>query len=186
MPPAPHRFIETLIGLLIPPVSREHVLGDLHERYRSTGQYIHDAIRTVPFVILSRIRRTTDPQLLLMEAFALYLSFVTTAWWLGPPSFLYEQWGLLRLAIPTAVTLLTLTLVDAYVDPSRRSVLKPAIQAAVGIGFAFLSQATLWIAGGDFALPWKIMLYGAGGSLILISALRFFFAAPEIRPRGGA
>ncbi|HYL75278.1 MAG TPA: hypothetical protein VEU96_13790 [Bryobacteraceae bacterium] len=184
--PAPPRVAEAIIGWLIPPVCREHVLGDLHERYRSTSQYLHDAMRTVPLVILSRIRRITDPQLLLMEAFALYLSFVIAAWWLGPASFLYEDWGLLRLAIPTAVTLLALILVDAYANPARRFSLKPALQAAIGISFAFLSQSILWTTGGEFAVPWKIMMYGAGGSLILISALRVFFAAPEIRPRGGA
>jgi len=184
--PAPPRLLETIIGLSIPPACREPVLGDLHERYRSTGQYLHEAMRTVPLVILSRIRRTTDPQLLLMEAFALYLSFVTPAWWLGPATFLYEDWGLLRLAVPTAVTLMALILVDAYANPARPSMVKPALQAAVGISFALLSQAILWITGGDFAVPWKIMLYGTGGGLILISALRVFFAAPEIRPRGGA
>ncbi|HEV2690038.1 MAG TPA: hypothetical protein VGV35_15875 [Bryobacteraceae bacterium] len=186
MQPGPPRAMERVVGFLIPPASREHVLGDLHERYESTWQYVHDVVRTVPLVILSRIRRTTDPELLLLEAFGLYLSFVSTAWWLGARSFLYQEWGLLRMAIPTAVALLVLMLADAYANPAKRSPLKPMLQASLGIGFAFLSQITLWTTGGDFAVPWNIMLYGGGGSLILVSALRMFFAAPEIGPRGGA
>jgi hypothetical protein len=184
MKPTPPPAIEKLLGVLIPPASREHVLGDLHERYSGTGQYLYDALRTVPFVILSRIRRTRDPQLLLMEAFALYLSFVGAAWWLGAVTFLYEEWGLLRLAIPTIFALVALMLADAYATPPRRSVLTPMLQSAVGVAFAFLSPIAL--TGGAFAVPWKIMVYGGGASLMLLSGLRMVFTAPEIGPRGGA
>ena len=116
-----------------------------------------------------------------MEAFVTYLSFYGAAWWLGPISFLFQEWGLLRLAIPTAVALLTLVLADAYADPKKRSLVKPMLQAAAGVGFAFLSQVTFWATGGNFAVPVNIMLYGGGGSLILVSALRMLFAPGEPR-----
>jgi hypothetical protein len=35
--------MEALVGLLTPPACRDHVLGDLHERYSSPAQYLVDA-----------------------------------------------------------------------------------------------------------------------------------------------
>jgi hypothetical protein len=179
MPTAPPKTTEGIVGFFIPPACREYVLGDLHERYVSPRQYIVDALRTVPLVILSRIRRTTDPQILLLEAFALYLSLVGTTWLMAPKSFVYDDWGLLRPAVPAAVALITLVFVDAYADPKKKSLVKPMLQAGLGIGFAFLSQATFWATNSNLAVPLEIMIYGGGGSLILISALRMFFAPGE-------
>ena len=140
MKPAPPKVIEAVVGLLIPPACREHMLGDLHERYTSLQQYIADAVSAVPCVILSRIRRTTTPQVLLMEAFALYASFLAATWQFDGMPFLYEQRGFLRLAIPTVVALVGLMLGDAYASPGKRSPLKPILEAALGVAFAFLSQ----------------------------------------------
>jgi hypothetical protein len=180
----PSKTAEALLGLLIPPACREQVLGDLHERYTSPSRYFGDALSAVPCVIISSIRRTTDPQVLLMEAIALYLSFVGVAWISGQSAFLYEPWGLLRLAIPTAVALLALVLADAYVDPAKRSAIKPMLQTAFCIGLAFLSQATFWVTDPDLAVPVRIMLFGGGISLVLVSTLRAFFPKDDNRPRG--
>ena len=184
MKAAPSKTAEAVLGILLPPACREQVLGDLHERYTGPVRYFGDALSAVPCVIISRIRRTTDPQVLLMEAFALYLSFVGVAWISGQSAFLYEPWGLLRLAIPTAVVLVALVLADAYADPAKRSPVKPMLQTAFCIGFAFLSQATFWATDPDLAVPLRIMLYGAGISLVLVSALRVFFPKDDNRPRG--
>ena len=75
MNPGPSKAAEAIVAVFLPPACREEVLGDLHERYRSPRQYGLEALRTVPLVILSRIRRTADPQVILMQAFALYVSF---------------------------------------------------------------------------------------------------------------
>ncbi len=184
MKAAPSKTAETVLGLLIPPACREQVLGDLHERYTGPRQYLADALSAVPCVVVSRIRRTTDPQVLLMEAFALYLSCVGVARISGQSAFLYEPWGLLRLAIPTAVVLVALILADAYADPAKRSRVKRMVQTAFCIGLAFLSQATFWATNPDLAVPARIMLYGAGISLVLVSALRVFFPKDDNRPRG--
>jgi hypothetical protein len=184
MKAAPSKTAETVLGILLPPSCREQVLGDLHERYTGPHQYLVDALSAVPCVIVSRIRRTTDPQVLLMEAFALYLSFVGVARITGQNSFLYEPRGLLRLAIPVAVTLFALVLADAYADPAKRSPIKPMLQTAFCIGLAFLSQATFWATDPELAVPLRIMLYGAGISLVLVSALRVFFPKDDHRPRG--
>ena len=52
----------------MPPACREEVLGDFCERYRSPAQYAFDAVFTVPLVISSRIRRTSDPQIVLIQS----------------------------------------------------------------------------------------------------------------------
>ena len=57
----PPALVDAVIRLLIPPACREHVLGDLWERYTSPRQYVIDALRTLPFVICSQMRRTFDP-----------------------------------------------------------------------------------------------------------------------------
>jgi hypothetical protein len=79
----PSKIAEAIVSVLIPPACREEVIGDLHERFKSSSQYAVDALRTVPLVIISRIRRTADPQMLLIQAFALYMSFLGAAWLKG-------------------------------------------------------------------------------------------------------
>jgi hypothetical protein len=174
---SPPKVMEALTGLLIPPACREEVLGDLHERYRSPRQYFVDAVRTVPMVIMSRIRRTTDPIVFLMESFTLYASFLIAAWGLDR-TILYSDSGFAKLAIPGAVTMIVLVLSDAYAHPARRSPLKPILVAALGIGFAFVVQAIFQV------LPRAIMIAGGGISILLISTLRMLFPPIMDRPRG--
>lgn len=62
---------EAIVAVFIPHAYRSEVLGDLHEWYSSLVRYGFDALRTIPVVILSRVRRIGDPQVLLMQAVAL-------------------------------------------------------------------------------------------------------------------
>src|SRR5271165_6256617 len=101
-----------LVGLLLPPACREEVLGDLHERNATSTEFCIDAMRTVPHVIASRIRRIADPQLLLLHAIALYLCYYAAAWF-EARALLRETWGLARTAIPALLVLLALLLEDA-------------------------------------------------------------------------
>ena len=55
----PPAVIESAVGVFVPPLAREHLLGDLAERYTSPGRYLHDALSTVPAVVVSQIRRTS-------------------------------------------------------------------------------------------------------------------------------
>ena len=80
----PSKAVEAIVAVFVPPACREEVLGDLHERYRSPLPYAWEALCTAPLVIASRVRRTTDPQVLLMQAFALYMSFLGAAWFQDP------------------------------------------------------------------------------------------------------
>jgi hypothetical protein len=174
MKPGPPKFAETAVGFLIPPACREEVLGDLHERYTGLGQYIVDAMRTAPLVILSRIRRTTEPQVFLLEALVLYLSFLGAARYFDL-KFLTDQWGLLRLAIPAAVALVTVMLGDAYANAEKQSPLKAIQGATLAIGVACLSQMALLISNPAWALPRWTMLAGGEVGLLLVSSVRMLF-----------
>ena len=168
-------WLEAITALFLPPACREEVLGDLRERNTAPRPYALDAIRAVPLVIVSRIRRTTDPQLLLMHAFVLYLSFYVTCWF-KDRGLLYEPWALARLAIPGAVTLLALVLEDAYARPGHRSPLRLVRGPLLGVGWMLLSQAVLSTSHSPLTLPWWILLYGGAFGLLLTSALRMLFS----------
>jgi hypothetical protein len=174
MDSGPSKIAEAIVAVFIPPACREEVLGDLHERYGSPGQYSLDALRTVPLVIVARIRRTADPQVLLMQGFAWYASFLGAAW-LKDGAFLREQWGLLRLAIPAAMAMLGLILEDTYAKPGRRSPLDLARGPVLGLSLALASQGMFRISNPDLAVPGWIALYGCAISLLLSSAVRMLF-----------
>src|SRR3954465_12379079 len=100
----PSRRAEAFVAIFLPEGCREEVLGDLYERYRSPAQYAGDAAATVPLVIASRIRRASDLQLLLIEAAAMYISYLSVAWYIDE-AFLTAHRGTLLLVIPTVITL---------------------------------------------------------------------------------
>jgi hypothetical protein len=176
-------WLEAITALLIPPACREEVLGDLRERNTAPQPYALDAIRAVPLVIVSRIRRTTDPQLLLMHAFVLYLSFYVTCWF-KDRALLYEPWALARLAIPGAVTLLAIVLDDAYAKPGRRSPLRLVRGPLLGLAWTILLQGALWAGHSSLTLPLWIVLYGGAMGMLLTSALRMLFSPQSTSPQG--
>jgi len=185
--PGPPKAMQAGVALLIPPACRVEVLGDLLERSASARNplthYCIEAALTVPLVIMSRIRRTTDLQLLLMHALALYLSYFTVAW-LTDRTMLWEPWGLLRLAFPGVVTLLALVLEDAYAKPRHRSPLRLAHGPLFGLGWALLLEAGFWTSLPSLTLPLWILLGGGSLGLLLTSALRLLFSPPSISPQG--
>jgi hypothetical protein len=157
----PSKTLEMLVGIVIPPACREEVLGDLYERFKSPTQYLADALCVVPFVILSRIRRTTDLQVLVMEGLLLYASFVSAAWFENR-ALVGKQW------IPAAIGLIVLLLDDVWAAPRDR-MFPPSIRGvALGAGFACLSQAGV--------LPIWINLLSGVVSLVLISGVRILFS----------
>jgi hypothetical protein len=174
MQSGPPQIAEALVAILLPPACREEILGDLVERYRSPGQYVWDAAATIPLVIASRIRRTSDPQLVLMHALVLYLAF-TGAAWLTDRGLLPAQWGLLRLAIPAPTGILGLLLDDAYAKPGYRSAWQLVRGPAVGIGLILFSQSVFWTGVPDFGLSRSTVFSGCAMSLLLCSAVRLMF-----------
>jgi hypothetical protein len=170
----PSKAVEAIVAVFLPPACREEVLGDLYEQYRSPLQYGWNALCTVPLVIVSRIRRTADPQVLLMQAFVLYLSFLGAAWF-KDPALLGAQWGLMRLAIPAGMGLLAMILEDAYAKPGRRSGLGLMRGPVLGLGFAVASQGVLRAGHTALDLPRLIWFYGCAMGLLLTSAIRLLF-----------
>lgn len=179
---SPPKYLEKLFRLLLPPASREHVLGDLQERYQSPKSYLIDAFSVLGPVIVSRIRRTTDFQVFLMEACAVYFSFAAAAWCLGEQRFLYGNAGFIRLLMPTTVALAALLLCNAYSDPGRRSFSKPVLQSAGSISLAVFGQTVLFNIQPNFAVPLRVMLYGGIAGFCLASTLRMLFTSAQSRP----
>jgi hypothetical protein len=175
---APKR-LEILFGLLLPPASREHVLGDLRERYRSPLSYAIDAISVLGPVIVSRIRRTTDLQIFSTEALTVYLSFMTTSWYLGNREFLYEHGGFVRLILPTAIAAIALLFCNAYSDWTKRSFSRPVWQSAGSLSLALLWQSGVFNANASLAVPFRTLLYGSLLSLALVSQIRILFPPLE-------
>ncbi len=191
MQPVPPKAMERVVGWLIPPACREEVLGDLHERYTSPRQYFLDVARTVPLVVVSQIRRTADAQVLLIEAFALYLPFLAAAWVLGGLAFLYEQSGFLRLAIPAVTALGALILGDAYADRRKPENYQAMRGAALGGASACLSQIVIWAVNAGLLVPRQMLIFGASLSVLLLSVLRMLFRregreAGHVMPGGAA
>lgn len=170
----PSKSAEFLLAILIPPACREEVLGDLHERYRSAGQYAAEALSAVPLVILSRIRRTSEARVVLTQALGLYVSFSGAAW-ITDVALLCDEWGLLRLAIPVMAALLGLALADAYANPRRPSPLGMVRAPVAAIGLALGSQAALWVGTSGMAVPWPTMAYGCAMGLLFSTGIRTLF-----------
>ena len=80
----PPVLIDAIVRTLIPPACREHVVGDLWERYRSPLRFLLDAARTVPFVIASQIRRTSTVGSVLIQAFLMFVGIGIGSRRLGP------------------------------------------------------------------------------------------------------
>jgi hypothetical protein len=121
--PGPSKTAEAIAALLLPPACREEVLGDLHERYRSPGRYWLDVLSTAPMVVISRVRRTSDAQVLIAQACLLYVAFFASE----------------RPAIATAAALLGIVLEGAYAPAGVRSSWALSRGPAVGVCLAMLS-----------------------------------------------
>jgi hypothetical protein len=137
----PPVLIDAVVRRLIPARCREHVVGDLWERYRSPLGYTVDAMRTVPFVIVSQIRRTSTFSLVVVQAFALVVPFAVASG------------GIRRLIAPVCAGLLGLVLRDAYKSGLSLSVSQVARDVAIGLALAAISQLLIAAAWPDLLLP---------------------------------
>ncbi len=168
MKPSPPKLTEKIVATLIPEPCREVVLGDLHERFTNGRRYIADAAAVVPLVIVSRIRRTSDPETLLIEALSMYLSYLAAASYVDR-TFLSQEWSLIRLTIPPALSLLLFVMADAYAFAASptKSILYTAIGAGLGLAIR--------------VAPFWAVILGCAMSALLVSAVRLMF--PNIRFR---
>ena len=169
METGPRPLIERLVGALIPPPSREHVLGDLCQRYRSDWQYVLDAGRVVPHVVWSQIRRTSSPTLLVAEFVLVYLAFASAAF--SVTGFFSQPLALYQLVVPAILALVTLVLRDAYAGPQRSSA-EVSADAMLAIVTVIAAEQLLSVARSGLALARVVIIGGSVASLIALSAIR--------------
>ncbi len=154
----PPELVEAIVEKLIPPACREHVMGDLCERFESRSQYVLDAVATVPFVIASQVRRTFDIAVFLSEASALYIGFAGASL-LSGPGFLYVHSTVLPSALVIAAMLMVFILRDAYTDRRNRSNREAALDLWLALAAAFASQGFIRLIHPQWLLPgWLLSL----------------------------
>jgi len=69
----PPDWLERVILLAIPPAARETVAGDLWETYCSPRQYAAEALRTVPFVVASQVRRNLNLPAIMLQGALIFI-----------------------------------------------------------------------------------------------------------------
>ena len=69
----PPDWLERIVLLAIPPAARESVAGDLWETYCSPRQYAAEALRTVPFVVASQVRRNLNLPAILLQSVLIFI-----------------------------------------------------------------------------------------------------------------
>ena len=160
----PPALIEEIVRVLTPPACREHVLGDLSERYASPRSYILDALRTLPFVVMSRIRRTIDP--------AMFLVGVLLIWGLVFWSPAQPTW--MAGVIPTVVASVVLALRDAYRPLAPKAWRVVSLDMVYLVAAVAVSQAILAV----LAPQWMLSLespvtdYGIGLIILVLARLQ--------------
>lgn len=146
----PPAVMERIVRLFIPPASREHVMGDLAERHRSPRQYLADALRTVPFVIASCVRRTCDvPHMGVLAILVWFGVFYGTL-----------QAGWLVAAIPTFLTIAALVLRDAYRTLTPEWPREAAMDVGTAAASVLIFEAVTALVAPNMLLSRRALLVG--------------------------
>lgn len=154
----PPVLIDAVVRTLIPPACREHVVGDLWERYRSPWQFLLDAARTIPFVMASQIRRTSTLAGVVIHAFLLVVSLVAGSGRIWPA------------AAAVSGALLGFVLRDAYRRGLSISIKQVAVDVVFGAVGLMASQAIVALAIPGQLLPlraYPVCLAGFGVIFLL-------------------
>ncbi|HEY6927860.1 MAG TPA: hypothetical protein VI653_30570 [Steroidobacteraceae bacterium] len=166
MHPRPPALIENMVRLLVPPASREHVMGDLSERYRSSWRYLLDAFNSLPLIIASQVRRTLNIGRLGVVAVTLFflLSANRGVTWVVA-------------ALPTLLATAALILRDAYRTPSATPFMPTerrlaAVDVAVAAACIFLWQALACLFAPQWLLPPQALSVGIPVFCVLLFFIR--------------
>jgi hypothetical protein len=165
---APPVFLVTIMNRIIPPASREAVLGDLWEEYRSPAQFVKQGLTVLPFLMISQLRRRSSWPILGLQAFILFAclrGFLPTET-MPPP------W--MRASLPTLFTFFALAWHDTYRAWQDERVARPAYgeiaAVMVGIGLSQLMTAVIVAATGlsnEWLLTWAELLFAASALPVL-------------------
>jgi hypothetical protein len=114
MPCTPPRRLSSILAALLPPASREHVLGDLAECSRTVTQFLTVFVAVLPQVVFSELRRKLRANIGLglmagLSSVAIAVAAVVTH---GPA--LGQPGGWLRWAAPWAVWMIACALAATY------------------------------------------------------------------------
>lgn len=153
----PPAFVEAVVGFLLPPRAREHVLGDLAESSASTPQYLFTACRAVPAVVFSQIRRTSYFPLWPPIGMALVAAFSRGD----------ERWNPGAI-VAAVVVLLTFMIRDAY---RRPDLAHPWRQGLVDVAIVYVA---IRLCAGGLALfrpDWVIGAAGLRGGAAVVAVL---------------
>ena len=173
----PPVVIDRVVRALIPPAAREGIVGDLWERYRSPLNYLWEALKIMPHVVASQIRRTFNLPMLGFQALGLFVCFGGFA--VNLPPLDVPRW--LRAAIPTAAAMIALVLRDAYRQSDQHPARRAGLDVATAVALVLVSQAVLFglsvngVVSADFVLtlpPQRVLILIA--SLAMIFYLRMW------------
>lgn len=170
LPPA----LELVVSLLIPAPCREEVVGDLYESCGSRTRFVASAIRVIPMVVLSRIRRTADLQLVVIQAASLLLCFLGAAQLEGEAEVVFGS-GLLRFVIPVSVVLIGSLLEGAYARPFERWSSRVLTGPLFGGILAYAAQSLVAFFDPQLILPGPVLLYGAAAGSLFCAAIKMSF-----------
>jgi len=166
MSQGPPKAVEAVVALLIPPARREEVLGDLQERYRGAAGYVVDAVRTVPHVVASQMRRKMTPTMVIAEAFALYLAFAIAS--PGSMTSFFHKETAVPCAILSAIALVALVFMDAYVQPGCRTEKRLGLQSLAAVAIACAAGTVIGVVSPARALPHRSLLVGGVIAALLV------------------
>ena len=171
MEAGPHPLAERVVARLLPPPCREHVLGDLYERNATTGRYVWDALRSVPFAVWGQVRRTTSPGLACLQGGAVYGGFLS-AYGRVASSVLQTTDGVLGTLTPALTAVVVLALRDAWTGRPQRISIRALVDAPLCVAIACAAHVAVQTFG-THALGGSTVTMVAGVvSLLLLSLVR--------------
>lgn len=184
---APPAFLVAALNRILPPASREAVLGDLWESCRTPAQFFFRGLAVLPFLIVAQVRRRSSWPVLGLQAFILFACLRGFVPLDGHP----PMW--LRASGPTALAFLALAWHDAYraVHPARiaRRMWSEAAAVLAAVALYEIPAAALR-ANGAAADGWLLRpaeLLFAACALPVLSVLRAGSGLlPGPPPRNGA
>jgi hypothetical protein len=147
-------LIDKAVRVLIPPGSREAVVGDLWERYASPLQYAAEALRILPFLIASQIPRNANIPQLGIAAFTLFVSF--GGFQVAGDPIDAPRW--LRAAVPAIAALLGSLLRDAYRASAQQRARRASFDVVTVVACVVLCEAVLAVlsAGRGLSPDWLL------------------------------
>lgn len=185
MSATPPAFLVTIINRMIPPASREAVLGDLWEVYRSPVQFAKQGLTVLPFLIFSQVRRRSSWPVLGLQAFILFACLRGFL----PTETIPAPW--MRAFLPTLFSFIALAWHDTYRAWQDEPVARPAYgevaAVIVGVGLSQVTTAVVVAAAGlsrAWLLTWWELLFAAS-ALPVLCLLRWGSAWAKINQLGG-